>query len=54
VTSQTYAAGATVTFNLAVICNAASSATLSWSLGTASFSPAETSFLQITPVLSNP
>jgi hypothetical protein len=53
ITSQTYAAGASVTFNLAVICNANSTATLNWSLGTATLSPNAASFLDITPVLSN-
>ena len=53
ITSATYASGATVTFNLAVICNANSTATLDWALGTATFSPLEHSFLQITPIPSN-
>lgn len=53
VTSQTYTAGQVVTFNLAVICNAASSATLNWALGTATLSPNPNSFLDITPILTN-
>jgi len=53
VTSQTYAAGASVTFHLDVICNANSTATLNWALGTATLSPNAASFLDITPVLSN-
>ena len=53
ITSATYAAGASVTFHLAAICNANSTATLDWALGSATFSPLEHSFLQVTPVLSN-
>jgi len=53
ITSQTYTPGQVVTFNLAVICNANSTATLNWALGSATLSPNAASFLDITPVLSN-
>lgn len=53
VTSQTYTAGQVVTFNLAVLCNANSTATLNWALGTGTLSPNAASFLDITPLLTN-
>lgn len=49
--SATYAAGATVTFTLEVIANAG--ATVTVNSGLFSLSPAEASFLSVTPVLSN-
>lgn len=51
--SQTYAPGDVRVFNLAVICNANSTATLNWALGTATLSPNAASFLDITPLWSN-
>jgi len=53
ITSQTYTAGQVVTFNLAVLCNANSTATLNWALGSGTLSPNPPSFLDITPLLSN-
>jgi hypothetical protein len=53
VTSQTYTPGQVVTFNLAVLCNANSSATLNWGLLSGTLSPNPASFLDITPILSN-
>lgn len=51
--SQTYASGDVRVFNLAVICNANSTATLNWALGTATLAPNAASFLDITPLWSN-
>lgn len=53
ITSQTYAAGATVTFHLDVLCNANSTAAVNWTLVSGSLSPQEATFLQIVPMLSN-
>jgi len=53
ITSQTYAAGSTVTFRLDALCNANSTATLHWALVTGTLSPNFASFLDITPLLSN-
>lgn len=53
ITSATYAAGASVTFHLDVLCNANSTATLKWALVTGTLSPNPSSFLDITPLLSN-
>lgn len=50
-TSQTYTAGQVVTFHLDAIANANSTATVNSALF--SFSPAEATFLSVTPVLSN-
>ena len=53
ITSRTYTAGATITFHLDVLCNANSTATLHWALGTGTLSPNFASFLDITPLLTN-
>lgn len=53
VSTTVYAASATATFHLDVICNANSTADINWALGTATFSPQEASFLQITPIAGN-
>jgi hypothetical protein len=52
ISSNTYAAGATATFTLQVMCNAAQTVTANSALFT--FSPAEATHLTVTPVLSNP
>jgi hypothetical protein len=51
VSSATYAAGATATFTLQIQCNAGQTVTVNSGLFT--FTPAEASFLAVTPVLSN-
>jgi len=53
ITSQTYAASATVTFRLIALCNANSTAEVNWSLVSGTLSPQEASFLQITPIAGN-
>ena len=51
ISSNTYAAGATPTFTLQVQCNAAQYVTVN--SGVFTFSPAEATYLSVTPVLSN-
>jgi hypothetical protein len=53
VSSNTYAAGATVTFTLVLITNAAGGGTAEVTSGLFTLTPAEATFLSITPVLSN-
>lgn len=51
ISSATYAAAATATFTLQLICNGAETATINSALFT--FTPAQASYLAVTPVLSN-